>query len=152
MLTGLADRCYVFLMLEELDSSSKNFVSGQFSVHFRWTSRRKKSFLNFKESLWSFFRAKVLISAVMSQLMTIFEDFSSLLPARPVAVKNLNSSNYDFEDSKNCSISAEFVDMVELKPQITEYLTTWTEWSSCSPYCKRSRFRVCSGEFKCYDE
>ena len=42
--------------------------------------------------------------------------------------------------------------MVELKPQITEYLTTWTEWSSCSPYCKRSRFRVCSGEFKCYDE
>ena len=49
-------------------------------------------------------------------------------------------------------ISAEFVDMAGLRDAITEYLTTWTEWSSCSPYCKRSRFRVCSGEFKCYDD
>ena len=42
--------------------------------------------------------------------------------------------------------------MIELKDTINDHLTTWTEWTSCSPYCKRSRYRVCSGEFKCYNE
>ena len=51
------------------------------------------------------------------------------------------------------SFSAEHVNLVELKDDITDYLTTWSEWSSCSPYCKRSRFRVCTGEFgnNCFD-
>ena len=49
-------------------------------------------------------------------------------------------------------ISAEYVNMIELKDTINDHLTTWTEWTSCSPYCKRSRYRVCSGEFKCYNE
>ena len=42
--------------------------------------------------------------------------------------------------------------MVPIKPQIIEHLTTWSERSSCSPYCKRSRQRVCSGDFECYDD
>ena len=49
-------------------------------------------------------------------------------------------------------ISAEYVNMIDLKNVINDHLTTWTEWTSCSPYCKRSRHRVCSGEFECYDQ
>ena len=49
-------------------------------------------------------------------------------------------------------ISAEYVNMIELKDTINDHLTTWTEWTSCSPYCKRSRYRVCSGEFECYND
>ena len=45
------------------------------------------------------------------------------------------------------------MNLAELKEVITDYLTTWSEWSSCSPYCKRSRLRVCTGEFgnNCFD-
>ena len=57
-----------------------------------------------------------------------------------------------FLEPINYSISAEYIDLVEIKPDITEYLTTWTEWSSCTAYCKRWRYRVCSGGFKCFDQ
>ena len=86
---------YVFVVPKKLDSWSKNVISGQFSVHFRWNFRRKNfvwrifiapkdSSLNFRGSLLSFFWANVLISAVIS----IIEDFGSLLPARTVTVKH----------------------------------------------------------------
>ena len=84
---------YVFLVLKKFDSSSKNAISGQFLIHFRWNSRwknvflkiiitPKNSFLNFRGSLLSNFWAIVLISAVIS----ILENFGSLLPARAVDV------------------------------------------------------------------
>ena len=49
-------------------------------------------------------------------------------------------------------ILAEYVDLTTIKSELTKMLTTWTEWSSCSPYCKRSRERVCYGEFQCFDD
>ena len=61
----------VFLVPKTFDSWPENVISGLFSVNFRW-------------SLLSFFRAIVLISAVIS----ILEDFGSLLPARSVTVKD----------------------------------------------------------------
>ena len=48
----------------------------------------KDSFFNFKGSLFCYFQAFVLISAIIS----ISEDFGSLLPARPVIVKLENHS------------------------------------------------------------
>ena len=60
--------------------------------------------------------------------------------------------NYSWRTDHETFISAEYVNMIELKDTINDHLTTWTEWTSCSPYCKRSRYRVCSGEFKCYNE
>ena len=50
--------------------------------------------------------------------------------------------------------SGEFFNLAEpeFKTSLTAYLTTWTEWSSCSPFCKRSRHRVCSGDFQCYED
>ena len=73
---------------KKFDSWSKNVISGQFSVHFRWKFRRKKllwsifiepkgSFLNFMEILLSYFWAIVLISAVIS----ILDDFGSRVTA-----------------------------------------------------------------------
>ena len=82
----------------------KNSIRDQkmsFRVNFRFISGEisnekilgdfippKDSSLNFRGRLFSYFCAIALISAVMS----IFEDFGSLLPTRPVAVKfdNLN--------------------------------------------------------------
>ena len=64
----------------------ENVISGHFSVHFRWNlveSAPKDSSLNYRGSLLSHFWATVLISAVIS----IYEDFGSLLPARTVTVK-----------------------------------------------------------------
>ena len=60
----------------------------------------KDSYLNFKGSLLSYFWAIVLISAVMS----IFGDFGSLLPARPVAVKNKCSKWKLVFDTNNIQI------------------------------------------------
>ena len=97
---------YVFLVPKKFDTWTENVVSGHFSVHFRrnfrfrWNFRRKKfswnifiepkdSSLNFRGGLSSYFWAIVLISAVIS----ILEDFGSLLPARTVTV--------NFQESKH---------------------------------------------------
>ena len=47
---------------------------------------------------------------------------------------------------------AEYIDLTQIKPTLETVLTTWTEWSSCSPYCQQSRHRVCSGGFQCFDD
>ena len=52
----------------------------------------------------------------------------------------------------NNHFSAEYVDVAEIKTTLETFLTTWTEWSSCSPYCQQSRHRVCSGGFQCFDD
>ena len=81
-------------MPKKLDSWSKNVIPGQFPGHFRWNFRRKfflenfyctkRIVFEFQGGLLSYFWAIVLISAVMS----ILDDFGSLLPARTVTVKS----------------------------------------------------------------
>ena len=44
-----------------------------------------------------------------------------------------------------------FLDIGLYKSDIEVYLTNWSEWSNCSPYCKQSRTRICTSEFKCFD-
>ena len=114
---------YVFLVPKKFDSWSKNVISGHFSVHFRWNSRRKiflnifiepkDSSLNFRGSLLSYFWPIMLISAVIS----ILEDFGSLLPARTVTVKlilitrKITKVLFDHKNGKNYRIfSSETLD------------------------------------------
>ena len=122
----------------------------------------KDSSLNFRGILQCYFGAIVFISAVMS----IFEDFGSLLPARPVAVKYLYiwNNNYFQFDRQNHSniieynsrssfhIQEAFIWTVELATRSTVSNTsTWSyhwnkitaKWSSaygwtiqCSYPCK----------------
>jgi len=87
---------YVFLVPKKIDSLSKKChfrsIFGSFPVKFppkqffRVNFYSTKRFVfEFQGGLWSYFWAIMLISAVMS----ILEDFGSLLPARTVTVKNL---------------------------------------------------------------
>ena len=97
---GVFDACRLKLTWIMYFWCSKN-------VHFRWNFRRKNfvwkifispkdSFLNFRGSLLSYFWAIRLISAVIS----ILEDFGSLLPARPVAVKMMQYASMLLNSSR----------------------------------------------------
>ena len=78
---------HVFLVPKELDSWSKNVISGEISAEKNFLKiliAPKDSAFNFRGSLLNYFWAIVLISVVMN----ISEDFGSLLPARAVSAKD----------------------------------------------------------------
>ena len=100
---------YEFLVPKKFDWWSKK-------CHFRWNFRRKffsnifiapkDSSLNFRGSLLSYFWAILLISAVI----TILEDFGSLLPVRTVTVKS----------NENLHFSAKITDFLSKPVLCTE--------------------------------
>ena len=77
---------YVFLVPEKIDSWSNIVISGEISAEFFFSNifiAPKDSSLNFRWSVFSYCLTILLISAVI----TILEDFGSLMPACSVTVK-----------------------------------------------------------------